>query len=115
MLKRFVLLMLLVVMPFQMAWAAPTSNYCQREEGVAARHFGHHYHQHQGNGKFHGKVPGGVYDDCAYCHLGGVILPLALISLAPVSQSSMSFASLRETLSSLPAREPERPKWTFSA
>jgi hypothetical protein len=115
MLKRLALLFMLVVMPFQMVWAIPVSNYCQHEQGAAAQHFGHHFHQHHSDGKFHGKAPVGMDDDCAYCHLGGVILPLAVISPAPAPLTSMSFSSLREAMSSLPAREPERPKWTLSA
>ena len=114
MLKRFVLLLLLIVMPFQMAWAAQ-SGYCQHEQGTAASHFGHHSHQHQDGGKFQGNVPGGVDDDCAYCHLGGVILPPALQPVFVSLLSSIEFSFFLKTMSSVPAREPERPKWTLAA
>ncbi|MFY9328433.1 MAG: DUF2946 family protein [Georgfuchsia sp.] len=110
MLKRFVLLLLLVVVPFQMAWAVPSS-YCQHEQDATAQHFGHHTHQHQDSGK----VPGSVDDDCAYCHLGGVILPLALLAVTAPPLLSVSFSSCLEAMSSVLAREPERPKWTLAA
>lgn len=114
MLKRLVLLMLLIVMPFQMAWAA-SSNYCAHEQGAAAQHIGHHAHQHQDGDKFKGKVPGGVDDDCAYCHLGGVILPPALQPVFASLLPSINVSSFLEVMSSVPAREPERPKWSVLA
>lgn len=112
-LKKFLALLLLVVMPFQVAWSA-ADNYCQHEEGKAAQHFGHHLHQHQ-DGKFKGKASGGIDDDCAYCHLGGAILPPAVPLMATPFASSIPFAISPVLLSSLPAREPERPKWTARA
>lgn len=115
MLKRIIVVFLMLVMSFQMAWAVPSS-YCQHEQGVAVQHFGHHTHQHQDNGKAHpGKVPGSLDDDCAYCHLGGVILPSAWFSVVALPLLSVSFSSNLEAMSSLPAREPERPKWTLTA
>ncbi|MES2237179.1 MAG: hypothetical protein V4500_05425 [Pseudomonadota bacterium] len=115
MLKRLVLLFLLVVMPLQMAWAVPSVSYCQHEQGAAAKHIGHHAHQHQDGGKFKGKIPGGVDDDCAYCHLGGVILPPALHPIFAALLPSINSSSFLEVMSSVPAREPERPKWTLAA
>ncbi|MBS0308891.1 MAG: hypothetical protein JSS58_07960, partial [Proteobacteria bacterium] len=43
--KRFILILLLAILPFQFAWAA-VGGYCQHEEGKAAQHFGHHIHKH---------------------------------------------------------------------
>lgn len=114
MLKRVVLVFLLLVIPFQMAWATAGS-YCQHEQGAAALHFGHHTHRHQDSGKVPGKVPGSVDNDCAYCQLGCVIIPPALLSVTAPPLLSVSFSSCLEAMSSLPACEPERPKWTLAA
>ena len=46
---RFALLLLALLMPLQTAWAMAAS-YCQHESSrLAAAHFGHHSHQHDGN------------------------------------------------------------------
>lgn len=45
MLRRFVLLLMISVLPFQMAWAMAGA-YCEHESGKAAQHFGHHDHVH---------------------------------------------------------------------
>ena len=46
---RWLAIFLLVFLPLQSAWAA-ASVYCQHESGSAARHFGHHVHQHAASG-----------------------------------------------------------------
>jgi hypothetical protein len=70
--KRFVLLLLLAVLPLQMTWAMVTS-YCQHEEGKAAQHFGHHEHKHQGAAvKKDNKKQISADNDCGYCHLSHI-------------------------------------------
>ena len=77
--RRWLLLLLLAVLPLQFASAAAAS-YCGHETGKA-RHFGHHEHKHQSAGK--SKSASSLPDsgspdstgtggdlDCEYCHLG---------------------------------------------
>lgn len=45
MLRRFVLLLMIMVLPFQISWAMAGA-YCEHESGNAAQHFGHHDHVH---------------------------------------------------------------------
>lgn len=75
MLRRFVLILMLALLPLQSTWAAAAS-VCQHEEIVAGAdgsspspHFGHHEHQHEG-GPEGGQdpAPGGVDVDCPSCH-----------------------------------------------
>ena len=55
-------------MPLQLSWAAMAS-YCQHKTGAAAKHFGHHDHQHKAaDGKEKAPDPaktGGNDLDCA--------------------------------------------------
>ena len=44
--RRIFFIPLLVILPVQFAWAAANS-YCRDETGDAAKHFGHHEHQHR--------------------------------------------------------------------
>ncbi len=49
--RRFFLILLVLLLPLQSAWAAATA-YCQHEQRPAAKwHLGHHQHQHRGDGK----------------------------------------------------------------
>lgn len=66
--KRIFVIFLLVIVPFQLAWAG-VGVYCQHEEGLAAQHFGHHDHKHtaqydQGKGDA-GKLNPGADNDCS--------------------------------------------------
>jgi hypothetical protein len=67
--KRFLALLLLVLLPLNAAFAA-ASGYCQHQkESSQAAHFGHHVHQHDRSAD---KVPdtGTQTDrDCGFCHL----------------------------------------------
>jgi len=67
-------LLLVVILPFQLAWAG-AGVYCQHEIGLAAQHFGHHEHQHNGLGDLgkssdSGKFNLGADNDCS-SHLNG--------------------------------------------
>lgn len=81
--RRCVLILMLVVLPFQFSWAAAAA-YCRHEGGVATQHFGHHQHEHNAQGK---ADDGGkslknwdntvVDDDCSVCHLSAVPTPVS--------------------------------------
>jgi len=73
--RRAVFVLLLVILPFQSVWAAAAS-YCRHETGPAAKHFGHHEHQHLqaksdrgADQKTQQKAASGVDTDCTTCHL----------------------------------------------
>ena len=86
--KRWLLVLLMWVLPLQLSFAA-VAPYCAHEEGAAAQHFGHHSHDHQdgkGQDEHQSKLPG-ADPDCDYCqHAGSAALPLplpALLSMLP--------------------------------
>jgi hypothetical protein len=71
--RKLLVILLVVILPFQFAWAG-AGVYCQHEMGQAAQHFGHHEHQHQGLGdqgkSDSGKLNLGGDNDCS-SHLNG--------------------------------------------
>lgn len=86
-----VIAFMLLVLPFQLVWAA-AAPVCAHETQVAAKkHFGHHEHQHQGAGSdsaaadeggIDGSKGSGTYHaDCETCHLGTSV---AVTSPTPV-------------------------------
>ena len=115
--RRFVIVFLLMVMPFQWSWAV-AGGICEHETGKATQHFGHHNHEHDAKAVKAGKTPAesknpgvGVDADCAYCHL------LVAESSAPSHALASALADASHRVSTLPliasllADEPERPKW----
>ncbi len=118
--RRWLILLLLTVLPLQFASAAVAS-YCLHESEVAARHFGHHQHKHHagaGQASFEQadghKVGGsaGLDDaDCEYCHLGAAH-PL-LQDFSKTAGVLDAVPSTREVLS-FGTRDPDaldRPNW----
>lgn len=119
--RRWLLILLLVFLPLQFTWAAAAS-YCRHEGGVAAaRHVGHHEHQHKapeahgGASQADAAKAGGVDTDCSACHAGCV--PAMPISAAlPLVPGESSFAAPRvRALRGGPSDLPERPNWPVSA
>ena len=74
--RRFLTVLLLLVLPLQLSWAA-AAGYCQHGGATeVAGHLGHHVHQHVAADDA-AQDPGDdkapcVDDDCAYCHLGSL-------------------------------------------
>lgn len=72
--KRFLVILMLFLMPLQTAWGSVNS-YCQHEESASADHFGHHQHEHVDAGSDADADDGGigrtVDADCDYCHHAG--------------------------------------------
>jgi hypothetical protein len=98
--KRLLLILLLTVLPMQMAWAA-AATYCQHER-ASTSHFGHHDHQHQLQADPTEKqdTPSRVHTDCGYCHgvIQAAFLTPALLSVTPsgaphLEQHPPSFSS----------------------
>lgn len=111
--KRWLLILLMWVLPLQLTFAA-VSPYCAHEQGVAAQHFGHHDHQHQAvdgqDDDASGLAAGDP--DCDYCHhASGAALAMmlpALIKAAPVSHleaAPVRFVSFIPDLVPPPARQ----------
>jgi cytochrome c553 len=63
--KRFFLILLLLMMPLQAAWAAGAV-YCSHDE--ATMHPGHHVHKHPSSSSQDDDTPSGDCDDCDACH-----------------------------------------------
>jgi hypothetical protein len=79
--RRFVLIFMMLLLPFQWSWAAAGS-VCEHEAG--GTHFGHHQHEHQAapdapahaDGGDDGAEPFNKHPDCDACHgLCAGILP----------------------------------------
>jgi len=115
--KRLALIFLMLLLPLQSVWAA-ASAYCQHEQDVTAKHFGHHTHQHKASidrNDGTGKSPLNVHADCGICHLS---CPAATESVRPtihMASGSFAVADQPEALSSVFPDHPERPKWLPAA
>jgi hypothetical protein len=80
--RRWLLVFLLIVMPFQMVWGA-AATYCAHEKQAAVMHFGHHEHKHHGADQAD-KAGANVHADCGSCHLGNpASVPAALAVAVP--------------------------------
>ena len=122
--RRWLILVLLTVLPFQFATAAAAS-YCRHEAGLA-KHFGHHEHQHGAagdhasafkapDGDSHKSTGANSDPDCEYCHLGAAhpLLqdfnqPGGMLDAPPTMRQLLSFGS----------RDPDaldRPNWVALA
>ena len=111
--RRLFMIFLLVLMPLQLSWAAIAS-YCQHETGAAAKHFGHHDHQHKAtDGKETAPDPaktGGGDPDCASCHAGCSSALPGEVTLPPMFSSSLDIADYWLHLTSPPFERLERPQ-----
>ena len=116
--RKWLAILLLVFMPLQLSWAAAAS-YCQHESGTAAKHFGHHDHQHKtADGKDASSDPAkttGGDPDCASCHAGcSSALPRA-VTISALADSSLGAADYWARLTSPPFERLERPQWCVLA
>lgn len=109
-------LVLLLILPVQFAWAAATG-YCRHETGEAAKHFGHHEHQHrvtpEGASK-DSKAPSslGADSDCGVCQLSAAqLVPSTKADIAISSTEPPRFAYGARYDSYIPSG-PERPDRT---
>ena len=116
--RKWLTILLLVFLPLQLSWAVAAS-YCQHESGAAAKHFGHHDHQHKAaDGKDASPDPSklmGGDPDCASCHAGCASpLPCA-VTVASLANSSLDTADYGARLTSPPFERLERPQWRLLA
>jgi len=87
MVKKFLIILLLIAMPFQYAGAA-AARYCTHEKGTLS-HFGHHTHQHKAQlaQSDSGSKSKMADTDCESCHL---------FSHAAVISTSVWFGACRK-------------------
>ena len=115
--RRWLSLLLLVLLPLQFTWAA-AAVYCQHEAAPAARHVGHHEHEHEDAVQAKKDTRDAVKlakftsdNDCGSCHLTA-LKPLQAEPLAvPALNGRQAPAG---TVHPLQTREPdrlERPNW----
>lgn len=117
--RRLLVILMMVVLPFQLSWAA-AATYCQHESSPVASHYGHHVHKHLANSGAakSDTSPSKLLsdDDCTVCHLGSVgIVSMPLFSFpADIAKSDTGRRNVPLLTSTRPDR-PERPKWMRAA
>lgn len=117
--RRFVALLLLVLLPLQALWAA-AAPYCQHEGDATSVHIGHHQPEHHhadasasssddGDGP-HGGTGGAEHSDCHVCH-GGTVLAHEMRVMQVMSTAAQPVPTVAHGLPAPPTERPERPKW----
>jgi cytochrome c5 len=109
--RQLVALLLALLLPLQLTWAA-VGEYCEHETSPkAAQHFGHHAHAHKADDKKpQGKA---AFDsDCSFCHAGA---PAAMANQAPNLPALLAPVVFAPSVVTDPpsalARAPDRPQW----
>ena len=112
--RRLFAIFLLVLLPLQFAWAA-VGVYCQHETGAAAKHFGHHDHQHKsdvGHGdKADANASGGTDSDCGVCHAGCSAVIFGETQASVRSTAPAVVDDYRQRPNTSQHYQPERPNW----
>jgi hypothetical protein len=87
--RRWLLIVVLLLLPYQMVWAA-AAPYCTHEATDTASHFGHHQHKHQGSDRAQladdDFVSRTDHVDCEACHLASPMTaaaPTLQLQVAP--------------------------------
>ncbi len=114
--RRFLLLFLLCLLPLQMSWAA-VADYCGHEQDKTAQHFGHHDDEHMGsaNSADDGTQPGKSSLGHDHCHLSGFLGVLSAFDIAVSNLSQPPLTHDGRSYLSLAPDKPERPKWFVPA
>lgn len=114
--RRWIALLLLVLLPAQPLWAA-VSAYCQHAGGSERQHLGHHAHEHQvASGVNAPGQPGTGWDaDCADCHTGCLNVLAATASVLGATPGGQLCELATIIPASLPPARPERPQWPVPA
>ena len=116
--RKWLAIVLLVLMPLQLSWAAVAA-YCQHEVSSGPKHFGHHEHQHQAaDGKDSTSKPAQpnfVDADCAVCH-AGCATALTAQAVLPVAPGQVpDTADYQAHLAPPPLERLDRPQWSLLA
>ena len=119
--KKCVALVLVTLLPLQLAWAAASVHCTHHEQGAAANHFGHHPDEHGAADAMHEHAPAVGDDEGAqiphtdHHHAGTIgLLPrmIATLSAAGATQPRRHYAGHPPTS---PAPRIERPNWSALA
>jgi hypothetical protein len=116
--KKLLAILLLVLLPGQIAWSA-VGSLCQHENGASANHLGHHNHQHKldpvGDNSSDKAKFGDKDSDCTVCHAScASVIPEFSSFVADCTGVRIPAASQGQLMSPLPER-PERPQWRHLA
>lgn len=109
--RRLFIVLLLLVVPFQGAWAG-AARYCLDGDSGGAPHFGHHLHIDVGSDeKASPKSP--VHGDCVVCHLVSMhaVFGSGVLLTGATPLSALKYPPIWQPFESRPAAVPERPKW----
>lgn len=83
---------MLLLLPFQMVWAAAAPVCAHETQAAAKKHFGHHEHQHQGSTSAttdndvtpdSSSGSGSYHADCETCHLGTSVAVTSATAVSP--------------------------------
>ncbi len=116
--RRWLMILLLFAMPFQLSWAA-AAGYCQHESNAGASHFGHHEHHHvavasapaQDTDAPAESLPGSPDNDCLACHTC-TVQPLSdATSVAVTAGPAARPPAFTEFYRSHVGGVPTRPAW----
>ncbi len=115
MMRRWLVIFLLLCMPLQFAWAA-AGVYCQHENGAAAKHFGHHEHEHHADANTPDPTgSGGIDGDCGACHAGCVSVLTGTLRMSGLPLAAQADFDYQAPSPALLFDLPERPQWSVSA
>jgi ABC-type nickel/cobalt efflux system permease component RcnA len=126
--RRLIAFLLISLIGFQTSWATVTS-YCQHEQGIGARHLGHHEHQHdhpsliKADGQDDQQInhlntqqnlaSASVDLDCGLCHAACIVALLPDSTPAITTQVTLDLSyALTLHPPSAPNDLPERPNWS---
>jgi hypothetical protein len=117
--RRRLLLILILLLPLQLSWAAVAS-YCQNDSAQTRTHFGHHEHQSgkkSAAGKDHGTKSLADNDtECGLCHLSCCKSVTTYSQLKLPVDFSLAASPLPPSyFSSHIAEGPEKPNWQRAA
>jgi hypothetical protein len=122
--RRWLLIFLLLVLPFQFSWAASAA-YCQHERDAQPGHWGHHEHEPDRSAdgsrtddaqNSPGTQPNAVLGDCTVCHLGQAqhLPPAADRAHAPLPIAQALRAMPAEQFISHITEVPVPPAWPLA-
>lgn len=110
--RRWIFVLLLLLAPFQLLWAAAVP-YCTHEASAAAAHFGHHEHRHGGGEGGEKKCATSLAsssEDCEVCHFAHAVSMPPAMSIPGATLAVGSFVAYSPPYSASPKPSgPERP------
>ncbi len=115
--RRCLAILLLILLPTQMSWAA-VADYCMHESGAGADHVGHHDHADHRHGasagdkaKSDGSASTAADFDCGHCHGTCASMPAPLGDTSPLALASHPVTPVEGIVRTLAQSPPERPQW----